>query len=150
MSKSEKVVDQTGAAGKSAANKPVTIREPDRRRQELGRKGEELACTLLLRNGAEILERNWKCPAGEADIIAREDGELVFAEVKTRRNISSGFPEEAVTARKRARYERIALMYLANHDLPSSRVRFDVIAVTLISESKTMIRHHRDAFSAGV
>jgi putative endonuclease len=120
------------------------------RRQELGRKGEDLACTLLQHNGAEILERNWRCSAGEADIIAREDDDLVFIEVKTRRNITAGFPEEAVTSQKRLRYEKIALLYLADHDLPSSRVRFDVVAVTLISENKTLIKHHRDAFSAGV
>ena len=118
-------------------------------RQQLGKKGEDLACQLLERSGAKILTRNWKCQAGEADIIACEGGDLVFIEVKTRRSIAAGFPEEAVTAQKRARYEKIALHYLCDHDMPTSRVRFDVIAVTLISDTKTLIKHHRDAFCAG-
>jgi putative endonuclease len=152
----EDSMSKTGESiAKSASRAPVVgqqdAKASERRRQDVakknvGKKGEDLACSLLQHNGAEVLERNWKCQAGEADIIAREDGDLVFVEVKTRRNIAAGFPEEAVTAQKRARYEKIALLYLADHDLPSSRVRFDVIAVTLISENKTLIRHHRDAF----
>ena len=69
---------------------------------ELGRKGENAACKFLERKGFTILERNWVCAAGEADIIASIDteygSELHFVEVKTRKSTAKGFPEEAVNA----------------------------------------------------
>ena len=55
----------------------------------LGAYGEDLACELLKRNDYIILERNWSCAAGEADIIALDDGCLVFVEVKTRAAIKA-------------------------------------------------------------
>jgi putative endonuclease len=119
-------------------------------RKELGKIGEDMACLYLQQGGAKILERNWKCKSGEADLIVQEDSEIVFVEVKTRRSISAGFPEEAITAAKRARYEKIALHFLASRDLPSARIRFDVIAVSLLGEHRSMLRHHRDAFGVGI
>ena len=78
----------------------------------------------------EILERNWTCYAGEADIIARDErNTLCFVEVKTRRGVEKGFPEEAVTAKKRDRYEKIAACYLQRSDYVDIRVRFDVITI---------------------
>ncbi|MDR3316115.1 MAG: YraN family protein [Coriobacteriales bacterium] len=114
--------------------------------KQLGQRGEGYACHYLERQGVRILERNWRCKAGEADIIACEDEDLVFIEVKTRRSAAAGLPEEAVTPEKRKRYEGIALHYLATHSLPSSRVRFDVIALSVIDEGRAFVRHHRDAF----
>ena len=118
-------------------------------RKELGARGEAVACLYLERQGIEVLERNWRCKAGEADIIAREDDEIVFIEVKTRASLSAGLPEDSVTRQKRRRYEGIAIYYLARSDSPSSKVRFDVIAITLVSAGRAFLRHHRDAFSAG-
>jgi putative endonuclease len=118
-------------------------------RKELGTRGEEIACTFLEGRGVEIIERNWKCQAGEADVIAREGSDLVFIEVKTRTSEVSGFPEEAVSRRKRQRYEKIATEYLFTHDLPSARVRFDVVALLLSADGKAFLRHHRDAYGEG-
>ncbi|MCL1879859.1 MAG: YraN family protein [Actinomycetia bacterium] len=112
----------------------------------LGRRGEEFACSYLQREGLKILERNWRCDIGEADIIASEDGDLVFVEVKTRRNMDSGFPEESVTRKKRQRYEAIAANYLCSLQGSSTRVRFDVIAVLITGEHQAFLKHHRDAF----
>jgi putative endonuclease len=117
--------------------------------QRVGRRGEDMASRYLSDNNFVILERNWKCKCGEADIIAEEEGTLVFIEVKTRSSASSGLPEDAVTRTKRARYERIAISYLAAHRHPSCRVRFDVIAIVLTGEACCLLRHHRDAFAAG-
>ena len=117
--------------------------------KRLGRRGEEIACLYLTDNGAQILERNWNCSAGEADIIVREGEDLAFVEVKTRSSLNAGFPEDAVTRQKRVRYEKIALQYLSTHAHPTSRVRFDVIAVVLTGENQAMLRHNRDAFSVG-
>ena len=76
--------------------------------QSLGKRGEDVAVGFLERRGYEILERNWKCPFGEADIIARDGNDVVFIEVKTRTGVAKGLPEDAVTKEKRSRYEKIA------------------------------------------
>ena len=115
----------------------------------LGAYGEDLACELLKRNDYIILERNWACPAGEADIIALDDGCLVFVEVKTRAGGDKGFPQEAVTPKKRARYERIAYSFLSTYDGSDARVRFDVIAIQAMPNSKGFVKHIVNAFGAG-
>jgi putative endonuclease len=120
-----------------------------KQRKQLGNQGEDLACTYLKNQGAEIIERNWKCQAGEADVIVREGDDIVFVEVKTRSSDSAGFPEEAVNFKKRRRYEKIAMEYLFSHDLPAARVRFDVLALLLSTNGKAFLRHHRDAYCAG-
>ncbi|RNL40665.1 YraN family protein [Slackia equolifaciens] len=117
--------------------------------KQLGRRGEEAACALLRRKGYVILERNWTCPAGEADIIALDDGCIVFVEVKTRAGIERGLPEEAVTAQKRARYERIAGFFLSQYDGPGARVRFDVIGVLALPRRRALARHLVNAFATG-
>jgi len=116
---------------------------------ELGHRGERAVCAYLERQGYKILETNWTCAAGEADIIAYEDDELVFIEVKTRMSLVAGFPEDSVGRAKRKRYENIALSYLSTHDLLSGRIRFDVIALVVVNEGHAALRHHRDAFTSG-
>ena len=113
---------------------------------ELGKKGEEAAAKLLERKGYEILERNWTCPAGEADIIAMEDDTIVFIEVKTRQGLDKGLPEEAVTPKKRARYEKIAGWYLSQGTPCDACVRFDVISVLVLEGNRALVRHLINAF----
>ena len=64
---------------------------------ELGRRGEQLAVDHLEARGMAVLERNWRCRLGEIDIVARDRGDLVFIEVKTRSNSDCGHPFEAIT-----------------------------------------------------
>lgn len=117
------------------------------RNREIGKRGEDAAARYLEMLGYEILERNWTCPAGEADIIARDGCTLVFIEVKTRTSLRKGLPSEAVTPKKRSRYERIAGWYLRNAceyvDIP---VRFDVIALLVSGRDRALVRHYRHAF----
>jgi putative endonuclease len=120
-----------------------------KQRKLLGTRGEDIACHHLEQQGVAIIERNWKCQSGEADIIAREEDDLIFVEVKTRSSTSTGFPEEAVTREKRRKYERIAMEYLFTHNLPSARIRFDVMALLVADDGKAFLRHHRDAFCEG-
>lgn len=68
--------------------------------KELGNFGETQACWLLKEKGYHILERNWRCPVGEIDIVARRGSMVVFVEVKTRRSLTYGVPREAVTSKK--------------------------------------------------
>lgn len=116
---------------------------------ELGRRGEEAAARFLIRRGYEIVERNWTCAAGEADIIARDGDWIVFVEVKTRTSVEKGFPSEAVDARKRERYERIAALFLAGYDEVDVPVRFDVVALLVVAPDRALVRHHINAFAAG-
>lgn len=112
----------------------------------LGARGELAARRFLQRKGYEILETNWVCVAGEADIIALEDDTLCFIEVKTRSNAEKGFPSEAVNAKKRDRYERIAACYLTTYENCDIRVRFDVISILVLSEHRAFLRFHKNAF----
>ena len=117
--------------------------------QEIGRRGENAAARYLKLIGYEILERNWRCPAGEADIIAREDDAVVFVEVKTRTSLVKGLPSEAVDESKRARYEKIAGWYLRDYEFVDIPIRFDVIALLVVSEDRALIRHYQNAFCEG-
>ena len=80
-----------------------------------GPPGEDLACRLPAAEGLAILERNYRCRAGEIDIVARDGGVVVFVEVKERRSESHGTAVEAVTWRKRRRIVRAARLYAAAH-----------------------------------
>ena len=118
-------------------------------RIELGQLGERVAGTFLLRRGYELVERNWRCRYGEADLIAIDGEDLVVVEVKTRSGHREGFPEDAVTPQKRHRYEQIAACYLADKRLEGSfNVRFDVVAILVLGPHRAFLRHHRNAFYA--
>lgn len=113
---------------------------------EIGRRGEDAAARFLERRGYDILERNWKCDFGEADIIARNEAAIVFVEVKTRTDEQLGLPEEAVGPEKRQRYERIAAAYLRDNETPEAEVRFDIIGILVVSSDRALIRHHINAW----
>jgi putative endonuclease len=136
-----KASSKKGAASKKGATRASG------KNQKIGYLGENMACEYLERGDIVILERNWRCSFGEADIIADDQGTLVFIEVKTRSAGYPGLPESAVTKEKRGRYERIAVSYLERHERSSGRVRFDVIAIQLLGEHQCLLRHHLDAFS---
>ncbi|MGA2955899.1 MAG: YraN family protein [Thermodesulfobacteriota bacterium] len=102
-------------------------------RLSLGKKGEELAIGQLKALKYKILERNFKCPLGEIDIIARDKSTLVFVEVKTRATRDFGGPAAAVDWRKQRQLSKVALTYLNKKKLSNVPARFDVVAVELIS-----------------
>ncbi len=133
----------------SRKSKKGTSRPKKTHNKELGRKGEEAAVRFLVRRGYDIVERNWTCIAGEADIIALDGDTVVFVEVKTRTSAANGLPGEAVTKEKRARYEKIACLYLEHSDITDVSVRFDVVAINIIGTDRAFIRHHIDAFGVG-
>ncbi|MGH2479647.1 MAG: YraN family protein [Ktedonobacteraceae bacterium] len=98
-------------------------------RQSLGRIGERLAANALEERGYCILERNFRCRYGEIDLVAQENADLVFVEIKTRRGTVCGLPEEAVNARKARKLQEVAAYYLDGHNLPDCSWRIDVVAV---------------------
>lgn len=96
---------------------------------DLGDRGEEAAEGFLRRRGYVIVERNFRCPLGEIDLIALERGTIVFVEVKTRRTHGFGSPAEAVDRRKQQRLRRAAEVYLNRKRLHDRHARFDVVEV---------------------
>jgi putative endonuclease len=99
------------------------------RRAELGRSGEDRAAAWYRARGYAVLERNWRCAAGEIDLICARGRTLVVCEVKTRTSTSHGHPLEAVTPAKRQRLRRLAAAYLRTRPGPWVEIRFDVAAV---------------------
>jgi len=77
------------------------------KKDDLGRRGEQLAADYLVRSGYTILDRNWRSSEGEIDIVARQGNETVFVEVKTRSGLAFGNPLEAITPVKHARLRRL-------------------------------------------
>jgi putative endonuclease len=104
-------------------------------RRQLGDHGEELAAVALKKQGYKILERNYVTPLGEIDLIARQGKTLVIVEVKTRKSLRFGIPQEAVGAAKQAKLRRLADYYLKDRRRTGAPVRFDVVAVTLAGET---------------
>lgn len=113
--------------------------------RKIGTEEERMVCGWLVRHGYEILTCNFRCRIGEIDIVAREDGYLVFLEVKYRSSGSSGLPEEAVDVRKQRVISRVALFYMQRYgyDL-TTPVRFDVAAVS--GREETAVQLYRNAF----
>lgn len=114
--------------------------------KRLGERGEDAAAAYLERSGMTVVERNWRCQSGEIDIVALDGDELVLVEVKTRRNVSRGTPDDAVTPAKQRRYRRLAESYLAQAGAGPLNVRFDVVSILVIAQDRALLRHHRAAF----
>jgi len=98
-------------------------------RRSLGRFGEVAAEGHLRRQGYEIVERNWRCRQGEIDLVAREGGDWVFVEVRTRRSRVCGTPEESVTPSKQRRLLRLGQAFLQERGLEDVSWRIDIVAV---------------------
>ncbi len=111
----------------------------------MGKAGEDLAERYLKRQGYAIVERNYRCPLGEIDLIALHKRVVVFVEVKTRRADTSGAPLESVNAVKQRRLKRAALHYLNKHRLHDRDVQFDVVGISLRSDPPA-VEHVRHAF----
>ncbi len=95
-----------------------------------GRWGEERAAAWYRAHGFTIVAANWRCELGELDLVARRERLVVFAEVKARRTERYGPAAAAVGPAKQARVRRLAVRWLADHDVHGVDVRFDVVAVT--------------------
>jgi len=118
-------------------------------REQVGRRGEDLAARALQSRGWEILHRNLVLGKGELDIVARDGEYLVFVEVKARLNTQFGSPLEAVTYSKQRQLIRLATRYLEAHQLHDQPCRFDVAEVELTSTGKLdRFELHQDAFRA--
>ena len=109
----------------------------------LGAYGESLAERHLVARGQVLLDRNWRCPAGEIDLVLRDGDVLVVCEVKTRRGVEFGTPHEAVTPAKLARLHRLADLWREEHGLPGVEVRIDLVAVLRPRRGPSVVEHVR-------
>ena len=94
-----------------------------------------------------VVERNWRCKAGEIDIVALDGATLVLVEVKTRASTRRGRPEEAVGPTKQKRLGRVGSAYLQHAGIDPQSVRFDVVAIRPIADDRAVLRHYRNAFA---
>jgi putative endonuclease len=118
----------------------------DRRSDELGRRGEDLAADYLARTGLVVLSRNWRCREGEVDLIATDGQRLVVCEVKTRSGTGYGEPSEGVTPAKAARIRRVTAAWLRVYRVGWCEIRFDVLAVLCPQQGPVTVEHLQGAF----
>jgi putative endonuclease len=112
--------------------------------KEIGRKGEDLAVDFCRKKGLLVVEKNYRTPFGEIDIIAKDGDVLVFIEVKARAGDAYGAPFEAVDQRKRKKIRNVAISYMKRfkREVPA---RFDVISISM-KQGTPFLEHIRDAF----
>lgn len=102
--------------------------------------------TFLDRRGYDIIERGWAHGSGRAEFIAREDGDLVFVTVKVSEGSGGGFSEEDPAGREGL--ERLAAAYLEHFGEGDATVRFDIVSMMVLGDSRGFLRLHRNALSA--
>jgi putative endonuclease len=100
-------------------------------RNAMGVYGEDLAARHLVADGMVVLDRNWRCPEGELDLVLRDGPVVVVCEVKTRRDAAFGSPLEAVTEAKLGRLRRLAARWLREHQVSATEVRIDLVGIDL-------------------
>lgn len=116
-----------------------------RERLALGKLGEDLAFKKIRRLGYKKIIRNYRCPLGEIDLIARDSDTLVFIEIKTRKGKSISYAKEAVDARKRRQISKVALAYMKANNCLETKARFDVVAIN-VKGGNTRIEVIKNAF----
>ncbi len=107
--------------------------------------GEKIVDKYLIKSGYKILAKNFKCHLGEIDTIFKDEREIVFAEIKTRKGIKYGFPAESVTYFKRKHIYNVANYFLYINNLSNEFIRFDVIEVYL-NDKMSIINHIKNVF----
>ncbi len=116
-----------------------------RERLDLGDWGEALALKTLKGLGYKKIIRNYRCPLGEMDVIAKDGDTLAFVEIKTRKGRSLGYAKEAVNDRKKHQLSKVALAYMKHHGCTEAKARFDVVAVCL-NQGEPQVEVIKNAF----
>lgn len=114
------------------------------KRHNIGKKGEDTAEKYLIKNGYEIIERNFSCRQGEIDIIAKDKDEVIFIEVKTRTNTEYGRPIDSITYFKQNHILKSIKYYLYLNKLENEYIRIDVIEI-FFKNNKFYINHIKNA-----
>ena len=118
-------------------------------RDQLGRRGEDLAARYLQGIGYRIISRRERVLRGDIDLIALDDRTVVFVEVRTRSDTQHGHPAETVGYHKQRRIAQLANAYIRRNRLEDCRVRIDVVTVTLEGpDGKPAVEHFQNAFES--
>lgn len=107
--------------------------------RQTGQLAEDYALQELIEKGYQILERNFANRMGEIDIIAKDKDVLVFVEVKAKKGLDFGMPEEMISRQKLKRVRNMAAIYMKGKDLPC---RIDVVAIILSSADELVCLNH--------
>jgi putative endonuclease len=127
-----------------AGNDDQVTPEPATRR--LGRFGEEAAAEVYRAAGYRVLARNWRCPAGELDLVVARGDVVAFCEVKTRAGRGFGGGYEAVGWRKQRKLRQLAELFLASAGLAPHVIRFDVASILAQRGRRPAVDLFEDAF----
>lgn len=108
----------------------------------VGEIGEGAAGEYLVKKGYEVVLRNFSTRFGEIDLIMKDRERLVFVEVKTKKGLEFGTPEEMFTRGKYNKVKRMATVYLKGEDVPC---RIDMVAVELDGQNLPVaVRHYEN------
>jgi len=112
-------------------------------KQNIGKLGEEIAVKYLEKHGYKVLDKNYRKPWGEIDIVTQQSNELIFVEVKTQNQEFEWRPEENITRHKKHQLSRIITTYLKSNRIPEDQDwRIDVLAITLDFKTKNASVEH--------
>ncbi|MEO5921334.1 MAG: YraN family protein [Pseudolysinimonas sp.] len=114
-------------------------------KDRLGIQGERIAERHLVALGMAVIDRNWRCPQGEIDLVLSDREETVFVEVKTRSSVDYGHPLEAITVAKLARLRRLAAAWCADHP-GAGPIRIDAVAVVAPRHAPATVEHLERVF----
>jgi putative endonuclease len=114
-----------------------------RQNSALGAYGERVAARHLVDEGLVLLDRNWRCDAGEIDLVLRDGDVLVFCEVKTRNGTAYGHPLEAVDRVKTDRLVLLGQRWMQAHGVVTEQVRFDMVGVVRSLQGAAEVEHVR-------
>ena len=112
-------------------------------RRALGAYGEDVAARHLTQAGLVVLDRNWRCPEGEIDLVLRDGSVLVVCEVKTRTSHLCGTPHEAITEAKLDRLRRLGQAWMRAQEVEADDTRVDLVAVLRPSRGAAVVDHVR-------
>ncbi len=133
------------AKGQQYLSPPVVKLGPHSDPIEVGQYGEQLAARYLTDAGYVILDRNWRCRAGELDLVAQQGRITVICEVRTRRGHRAGSGLESVTRRKLRRLRRLAGEWQIETQNGGNSIRIDVIGIQVHTDNTSTIHHVRGA-----
>jgi len=115
-------------------------------KQAFGKWGEQKAAAFLESRGLEVVAYNWRCLYGEIDLVARNENQLIFVEVKTRKNDQYGLPENAITPKKKGHLVRSAMEYI-NRYAVTCEWRIDIVSIQRLADSNYEIEWFENAIT---
>jgi putative endonuclease len=116
-------------------------------RRSIGLRGEDIAADYLKRKGYSVLNRNFRTPYGEIDLVSKQGSSIVFTEVKTRASKSLGPPEISITRRKADHMRSAAEFYIQEYGEQYDEWRIDVISVQIQTNEAPLIDHFENAIT---